>query len=69
VDLAVRRRNAFSPYVWDTLEVLHLEHKDELHERGMIHERRVDVTDDHTTAQHCYDTFDYIESLPLHLRV
>jgi hypothetical protein len=32
-DLAVRRRNASSPYVWDTLEVLHLEHKDELHER------------------------------------
>jgi hypothetical protein len=23
----------FSPYVWDTLEVLHLEHKDEPHER------------------------------------
>jgi hypothetical protein len=35
----------------------------------MIHERRVDVTDDHATAQHCYDVFDYIESLPLHLRV
>jgi hypothetical protein len=33
VDLAVRRRNASSPYVWDTLEVLHLEHKDEPHER------------------------------------
>jgi hypothetical protein len=23
----------FLPYVWDTLEVLHLEHKDEPHER------------------------------------
>jgi hypothetical protein len=32
-DLAVRRCNASSPYVWDTLEVLHLEHKDEPHER------------------------------------
>jgi hypothetical protein len=39
------------------------------HTRGTIHERRVDVTDDHATAQHCYDAFDYIESLPLHLRV
>jgi hypothetical protein len=29
----------------------------------------VDVTDDHATAQHYYDAFDYIESLPLHLRV
>jgi hypothetical protein len=37
--------------------------------RGTIHERRVDVTDDHATARHCYDVFDYIESLPLHLRV
>jgi hypothetical protein len=37
--------------------------------RGMIRERRVDVTDDHTTARHCYHMFDYIESLPLHLRV
>jgi hypothetical protein len=37
--------------------------------RGMICEWRVDVMDDHTTAQHCYDAFDYIESLPLHLRV
>jgi hypothetical protein len=35
----------------------------------MICERRVDVMDDHATAQHCYDAFDYIESLPLHLRV
>jgi hypothetical protein len=25
--------SASSPYVWDTLEVLHLEHKDEPHER------------------------------------
>jgi hypothetical protein len=37
--------------------------------RGMIHEQRVDVMDDHTTARHCYNAFDYIESLPLHLRV
>jgi hypothetical protein len=37
--------------------------------RGMTHEWRVDVTDDHVTARHCYDTFDYIKSLPLHLRV
>jgi hypothetical protein len=35
----------------------------------MIHEQRVDVTDDHGTARHCYDAFGYIESLPLHLRV
>jgi hypothetical protein len=33
VDLAVRRHNASFIYVWDTLEVLHLEHKDEPHER------------------------------------
>jgi hypothetical protein len=33
VDLAVQRRNASFLYVWDTLEVLHLEHKDEPHER------------------------------------
>jgi hypothetical protein len=37
--------------------------------RGTIRERRVDVMDDHTTARHCYDAFDYIESLPLHLCV
>jgi hypothetical protein len=37
--------------------------------RGMIRERRVDVMDDHATAQHCYDVFDYMESLPLHLCV
>jgi hypothetical protein len=35
----------------------------------MIRKRRVDMTDDHATARHYYDTFDYIESLPLHLRV
>jgi hypothetical protein len=35
----------------------------------MIHEWRVDVTDDHANARHCYDAFNYIESLPLHLRV
>jgi hypothetical protein len=35
----------------------------------MIHERRVDMMDDHAIARHCYDTFDYIESLLLHLRV
>jgi hypothetical protein len=29
----------------------------------------VDVTDDHATARHCYDAFDYIKSLLLHLRV
>jgi hypothetical protein len=37
--------------------------------RGMIHEQRVDVMDDHTTARHYYDMFDYIESLPLHLHI
>jgi hypothetical protein len=37
--------------------------------RGTIRKWRVDVTDDHTTARHCYDAFDYIELLPLHLRV
>ena len=40
-DLAVRRRDASSPYVWDTLEVLHLEHKDEPQERDS---RRVIIT-------------------------
>jgi hypothetical protein len=39
------------------------------HTRGTICEWRVDVTDDHATARHCYDAFDYIESLPLHPRV
>jgi hypothetical protein len=29
----------------------------------------VDVTDDHAIARHCYDAFNYIESLPPHLRV
>jgi hypothetical protein len=37
--------------------------------RGTIQEQRVDVTDDHATARHCYNAFDCIESLPLHLRV
>jgi hypothetical protein len=35
-DLVVQRRNASSPYVWDTLEVLYLEHKDEPHERDNL---------------------------------
>jgi hypothetical protein len=35
----------------------------------MIRERRVDVTDDHASAQHCYDTFYYFESLPLYLHI
>jgi hypothetical protein len=43
----------------DTSEVLHLEHKDEQHEGD-------EWTDDHTI---CYDAYDYIESLPLHLRI
>ena len=52
----------FLPVRVDTSEVLHLEHKDEPHEGdGRM--------DDLTTTWHCYDTFDYIESLPLHLRV
>ena len=54
-DLAVRRRIASSLYVWDTSEVLHLEHKDEPHEG-------IDVKDDHATARHCLDAYDYIES-------
>jgi hypothetical protein len=37
--------------------------------RGTICKWRVDVTDDHTTARHCHNAFDNIESLPLHLRV
>ena len=45
----------------DTSEVLHLEHKDKPHEGD-------GQTDDLATAWHCYDAFDYIESLPLHLR-
>jgi hypothetical protein len=46
----------------DTSEVLHLEHKDELHEGD-------ERMDNLVTAQHCYNTYDYIESLPLHLCV
>ena len=52
----------FLPVRVDTLEVLHLEHKYEPHEGD-------GQTDDLATAQHCYDMFDYIESLPLHLHV
>ena len=52
----------FLPVRVDTSEVLHLEHKDEPHEAN----RR---TDDFATARHCYDAYDYIESIPLHLRV
>jgi protein tyrosine phosphatase len=37
--------------------------------RGTIREQRVDMTDNHTSAWHCYDAFDYIESLSLHLRI
>jgi hypothetical protein len=39
------------------------------HTRGAICERRVDMMNDHATARHCYDAFDYIELLPLHLRI
>jgi hypothetical protein len=42
--------------------MLHLEHKDESHEGD---ERE----DDLATARHCYNSYDYIESLSLHLRV
>ena len=52
----------FLPVRVDTSEVLHLEHKDEPHEGD-------GWTDDLATARHCYDAFDYIKSLPLHLRV
>ena len=52
----------FLPVRVDTSEVLHLEHKDEPHEGD-------GWTDDLATARHCYDVYDYIESLPLHLRV
>jgi hypothetical protein len=52
----------FLPVRVDTSEVLHLEHKDEPHEGD-------ERTDDLATARHCYDAYDYIESLPLHLRV
>jgi hypothetical protein len=37
--------------------------------RGTICKRRVDVMEDHATAWHYYNAFDYIESLPLHLHV
>jgi hypothetical protein len=46
----------------DTLEILHLEQKDEPHEGD-------ERADDLTTAWHCYYAYDYIESLSLHLRV
>ena len=52
----------FLPVRVDTSEVLHLEHKDEPYEGDRC-------TDDLATTQHCYDTYDYIKSLPLHLRV
>ena len=52
----------FLPVRVDTSEVLHLEHKDEPHEG----DRRMD---DLATAWHCYDMFDYIELLSLHLHV
>jgi hypothetical protein len=52
----------FHPVHVDTSEVLHLEHKDEPYEGD-------EQTDNLTTARHCYDTYDYIESLSLHLRV
>ena len=50
----------FLPVRVDTSEVLHLEHKDEPHEGD-------GWTDDLATARHCYDAFEYIESLLLHL--
>ena len=43
----------FLPVRVDTLEVLHLEHKDEPHEG----EGR---TNDLATTRHCYDAYDYI---------
>ena len=52
----------FLPVRVDTSEVLHLEHKDEPHEGD-------ERTDDLATVRHCYDAYDYIESLLLHLRV
>ena len=52
----------FLPVRVDSSEVLHLEHKDELHKGD-------GRTDDLATARHCYDAYDYIESLLLHLRV
>ena len=52
----------FLPVCVDTSEVLHLEHKDEPHEWD-------GRTDDFATAWHCFNAYDYIESLPLHLCV
>ena len=52
----------FLPVRVDTSELLHLEHKDEPYEGD-------GRTDDLATTRHCYDAYDYIESLPLHLRV
>ena len=52
----------FLPVRVDTSEVLHLEHKDEPHEAN-------GREDDFASARHCYDAYDYIESIPLHLRV
>ena len=52
----------FLPVRVDTSEVLHLVHKDEPHEEN-------GRTDDLATARHCYDAYDYIESIPLHLCV
>jgi predicted protein tyrosine phosphatase len=52
----------FLPVRVDTSEVLHLEHKDEPHEGD-------EWTDNLATARHYYDTYDYIESLPLHLHI
>jgi hypothetical protein len=46
----------------DTSEVLYLEHKDEPHKGD-------EWTDNLAIARHCYDVYDDIESLPLHLRV
>ena len=52
----------FLPIRVDTSEVLHLEHKDKPHEGD-------EWMDDLATARHCYDAFNNIESLLLHLRV
>ena len=61
-DLAVRRRNASSLYVWDSSEVLHLEHKDEPREGDV-------ETDDHATALPAATRTTTSSRLPLHLRV
>jgi hypothetical protein len=42
----------FLPVRVDTSEVLHLEHKDKLHEGDRW-------TDDLATTRHCYDAYDY----------